>query len=83
MEAVKEKDLRSRVEEALEQIRPYLKSDGGDITLVEITDDHIVKVKLLGACNGCNVNQMTLKAGVEQAVKKLAPEILAVENIEA
>lgn len=83
MEQVASNTLQERVEAALEQVRPYLKSDGGDISLVEISDDNVVKVKLLGACTHCNVNQMTLKAGVEQAIKKMAPEITAVENIEA
>jgi Fe-S cluster biogenesis protein NfuA len=67
--------LLSRVLASLEKIRPYLQSDGGDIELVNITDDHIVEVKLTGACNGCPFSMQTLKAGVEQALLKEVPEI--------
>ncbi|KAB2813718.1 NifU family protein [Phaeocystidibacter luteus] len=65
---------------ALEEIRPFLKSDGGDITFVELTDDNIVRVQLHGACTGCSVNQMTLKSGVEMTIKKHVPEIVRVEQ---
>lgn len=78
-----QKDIIARIEEALEQVRPYLKTDGGDISFVELTDDFVVKVKLLGACTDCSVNQMTLKAGVEQSVKKFAPEVKSVINVGA
>lgn len=70
--------IRERVVRALERVRPYLQSDGGDITLVEITDDLTVKVKLTGACHGCPFSMQTLKAGVEQAVLKEVPEIKSV-----
>ncbi len=73
--------IKQNVEKALEEIRPFLKSDGGDITLISIKDDKHVKVRLEGACISCNVNQMTLKAGVETTIKKYAPEIETVENI--
>ncbi len=73
--------IRQNVEKALEEIRPFLKSDGGDITLISIEDDKHVKVRLEGACTLCTVNQMTLKAGVETTIKKYAPEIETVENI--
>lgn len=73
--------IRENVEKALEEIRPFLKSDGGDITLISIEDDKYVKVRLEGACIACSVNQMTLKAGVETTIKKFAPEIETVENI--
>lgn len=78
---LEKQDIIERVEQALEQVRPYLKTDGGDISFVELTEDFIVKVKLLGACTDCSVNQMTLKAGVEQSVKKFAPEVKEVINI--
>lgn len=65
---------------ALEEIRPFLKSDGGDITFVELTDENVVRVQLHGACTGCTVNQMTLKSGVEMTVKKHVPEIVRVEQ---
>ncbi|MDG4945126.1 NifU family protein [Weeksellaceae bacterium KMM 9713] len=73
-------DLKVRVEKALQEIRPYLQTDSGDIELVSIEND-IVTVRLLGACIDCSVNQMTLKAGVELTVKKHAPEISKVINI--
>ena len=74
-------DLLKRVEFALAEIRPYLQNDGGDISLIDIEDDKIVKVRLLGSCLNCSVNQMTLKSGVEMTVKKYAPEIEKVVNV--
>ena len=76
-------ELRSKVEKALEEIRPFLLSDGGDISLVSIEDDRLVRVQLHGACVSCTVNQMTLKTGVEMTIKKHAPQIEKVINIEA
>lgn len=73
--------IRLNVEKALDEIRPFLNSDGGDITLISIEDDKHVKVRLEGACIACSVNQMTLKAGVETTIKKYAPEIETVENV--
>jgi len=70
--------IRERVSKALERIRPYLQSDGGDIELLEVTDDLSVKVKLTGACHGCPFSMQTLKAGVEQAIMKEVPEIKGV-----
>jgi len=74
-------ELTTRVEQALEEIRPFLQNDGGDIALVSIDDDKVVKVQLLGACVGCSINQMTLKSGVEMTIKKYAPQIERVVNI--
>ena len=74
-------EVKKNVEIALEEIRPFLKSDGGDITLIAIEDDKHVKVRLEGACVSCNVNQMTLKAGVETTIKKYVPQIETVVNI--
>lgn len=73
--------IRQNVEKALEEIRPFLKSDGGDISLISIEDDKYVKVRLEGACTSCKINQMTLKAGVETTIKKFAPQIETVENV--
>jgi len=70
--------IQERVLKALERVRPYLQSDGGDIELVEISEDLTVKVKLTGACYGCPYSMMTLKAGVEQALMKEVPEIKGV-----
>lgn len=72
--------LTLKVEEALSEIRPFLESDGGNIELLSINDD-IVKVKLMGNCASCSVNQMTLKIGVEMTIKKYAPQIQQVINI--
>ncbi len=74
-------ELRTNVEKALEEIRPFLQSDGGDISLVSIDNEKSVKVKLEGACVGCSVNQMTLKSGVEMTIKKYAPQIEEVINL--
>lgn len=74
-------ELRTNVEKALEEIRPFLQSDGGDISLVSIDNENSVKVRLEGACVGCTVNQMTLKSGVEMTIKKYAPQIEEVINI--
>ncbi|MBT8261348.1 MAG: NifU family protein [Bacteroidia bacterium] len=76
------KELQSKVEIALDEIRPFLQSDGGDIKLLSIDDGKIVKVQLEGACVGCTVNQMTLKSGVEMTIKKHAPQIESVINVE-
>lgn len=69
------KTILERVKKALDSVRPYLQSDGGDIELIEVTDDLSVKVKLTGACHGCPYSMQTLKAGVEQAIMKEVPEI--------
>ena len=74
-------ELTIEVQKALEEIRPFLNSDGGDITLISIEDDKHVKVRLEGACTSCSVNQMTLRAGVETTIKKFAPQIETVVNI--
>jgi Fe-S cluster biogenesis protein NfuA len=71
-------NIQERVLKAMERIRPYLQSDGGDIELVEISEDLTVKVKLTGACYGCPYSMMTLKSGVEQALMKEVPEIKGV-----
>ena len=74
-------ELTLNIEKALQEIRPFLNSDGGDISLVSIEDDKHVKVRFEGACTGCSVNQMTLRAGVETTIKKYAPQIETVVNI--
>jgi Fe-S cluster biogenesis protein NfuA len=74
-------EIKSNVLLALDEIRPFLNSDGGDISLISIEDDKHVKVRLEGACISCSVNQMTLKAGVETTIKKYAPQIETVVNI--
>jgi Fe-S cluster biogenesis protein NfuA len=74
-------ELIEKIEGALDQIRPYLEADGGNVALLEITDDMVVKLKLLGACGSCPMSIMTLKAGVEQALKRAVPEIQSVEAV--
>ncbi len=74
-------EIISKVHNVIEQIRPYLQQDGGDIEFVEFTDENIVNVKLLGACGSCPYSTMTLKNGVESAMKKAIPEVKSVEAI--
>lgn len=80
MELNKE-EISGKVNEAIEQLRPFLHADGGDMELVEITDDAIARVRLLGACSDCSMSVMTLKAGLEEAVKIMAPEIVSIEAV--
>jgi Fe-S cluster biogenesis protein NfuA len=75
-------EIIGKVNSALEQIRPFLIDDGGDIELIEVTDDLTVKVKLLGACKSCSMSAMTLKGGVEESIKRVIPELKAVIAIE-
>lgn len=74
--------IEEKVKGVLLELRPFLEADGGDIEFVEITDDGILKVKLLGACSDCSMSSMTLKSGVEEAVKKIAPEIQSVVAVD-
>tara|TARA_B100001741_G_C16509896_1_gene579135 strand:- start:658 stop:903 length:246 start_codon:yes stop_codon:yes gene_type:complete len=76
------KNIKERVQNALEEIRPFLISDGGDITLVSIDSNKVVNVKLHGNCVSCTVNQMTLKSGVEMTIKKHVPEIEKVVSVQ-
>ena len=73
--------LEKRVKNILEQIRPYLQADGGDVNFVELTDDMVVMVELTGACGSCPYSTMTLKNGIESVMKKSIPEIKSVEQI--
>lgn len=73
--------VQEKVEAALDQIRPFLQKDGGDVEFVELTDDNVVKVRLTGACKGCPMAQITLKNGVERMVLKEVPEVEAVEAV--
>lgn len=75
MTTTEKNEITEKVKAAIETIRPYLIADGGDVNLVEITDDLIVKVKLTGACDGCPFSLMTLRAGIEQAIRKELPEL--------
>jgi len=73
--------LKERIEQALDGIRPYLKTDGGDVKLLEVTKDHVARIELLGACGACPMSSMTFKAGIEEAIKRSVPEIRKVEAI--
>ncbi|MDB5151014.1 NifU family protein [Mucilaginibacter sp. cycad4] len=73
--------LLNQVEAALDTIRPYLEADGGNVSVEEITPEGVVKLKLLGSCGSCPMSIMTLKAGIEQAIKKAVPEVTAIEAI--
>ena len=81
MEATERAQLEQKVQNVLEQIRPYLQQDGGDIQFIELTQDNVVNVELMGACGSCPYSIMTLKGGVENAIKKAIPEIKSVEAI--
>jgi Fe-S cluster biogenesis protein NfuA len=74
-------ELKSKVEAALDSIRPYLEADGGNVQLIELTDDFTVKLELLGACKSCSMSTMTMKAGIEETIKRSVPEIKSVVSI--
>jgi len=74
-------DLISRIENTLDSLRPYLQADSGNVSLIEVTEDMIVKLELLGACSNCSMSMMTLKAGIEQSLLKAIPEIKGVVAI--
>jgi Fe-S cluster biogenesis protein NfuA len=75
-------EIKERVESALESIRPFLIADGGNVELVNITDEKVVEIELKGACKTCNMSMMTLKAGIEDTIKKSVPEIISVIAIQ-
>lgn len=72
----------NKIEEALATVRPFLKMDGGDVEFVNIDDNNVVTLKLLGACSGCSMSHMTMKAGIEEAIKKVLPEVASVQAID-
>ena len=73
--------LKEKVETALDKVRPSLQADGGDVQLVDMDDEGVVKVKLMGACGGCPMSQMTLKMGIEKVLKQDIPEVTRVESV--
>jgi Fe-S cluster biogenesis protein NfuA len=81
MQTLSEESLKSRVEKALDSIRPYLDADGGNVEVKEITDDMTVKLELVGACSSCPMSSMTFKAGLEEAILRSVPEIKKVEAL--
>jgi Fe-S cluster biogenesis protein NfuA len=74
-------ELINRIESSLDSMRPFLEADGGNISFREVTEDMVVRVELHGSCSNCSMSLMTLKAGVEEAIKKVAPEVVSVEAI--
>ena len=74
-------ELREQIEFALDTIRPYLEADGGNVRVVELTDEMVLKIEMLGSCGSCPMSSMTLKAGVEEAIMRAIPEIIKVEAI--
>ena len=81
MGIITDKKILNKIKRALDEIRPFLEADGGDINFIELTDNWVVKVKLVGACSSCNISMMTLKNGVEMAVKRAVPEVKEVIEI--
>ena len=73
--------MKERIQAAIEKIRPMLKADGGDVELVDVSEDGIVQVRLQGACSGCPMSQMTLKNGIERVIKQEVPEVKSVESV--
>lgn len=73
--------MRKKVEKALKSIRPHLRADGGDVELVEVTPEGVVKVRLTGACGGCPMSEMTLKNGIERTIKKMVPEVREIVSL--
>jgi len=73
--------IKENVENALQKVRPSLQADGGDVQLVDVDEDGLVKVKLMGACGGCPMSQMTLKMGIEKILKQDVPEVTSVESV--
>jgi Fe-S cluster biogenesis protein NfuA len=74
-------NIRSKVEEALNSIRPYLEADGGNVELIDISADNVVQVELIGACKTCSMNMMTMKAGIEETIKRSVPEVKSVISV--
>lgn len=81
MNELKKQEIRDKVNNALDQLRPFLHADGGDMELVDVTNDAVVQVRLLGACSDCSMSTMTLKAGLVDTLKTVAPEVKSVEAV--
>jgi Fe-S cluster biogenesis protein NfuA len=81
MSDIDKKELISRIDRALDDVRPHLAVDGGNVEIVDLTDEKVVKIKWLGTCEGCSMSEMTLKAGIEQAIISRVPEISGIEPV--
>lgn len=75
-------NLLTRIEATLDTIRPFLQADGGDVELIDVDEDMVVRLKLLGACSSCDISHMTMKAGIEQSIRKAIPEITHVVAVD-
>jgi Fe-S cluster biogenesis protein NfuA len=82
MDLLQKADLLVRIEQALETMRDFLRADGGDVELIDVDEDMTVKIRLLGQCKSCSMSIMTMKAGIEDAVRKAIPEIKSVSAVE-
>ncbi len=80
-EEIKSENLLQRIESSLDNIRPYLEADGGNVRILEITKDHVVRLEFMGNCENCPMSTMTFKAGVEEAIRKSVPEIRSIEVV--
>lgn len=81
MSVQEKQQLIERIDLALDDVRPHLKVDGGNVEVIDVTEDNIVKIKWLGNCEGCHMSVMTMRAGIEQAVKRRVPEVQGVEAV--
>ncbi len=81
MDFLQKSELLVQIEQALETMRDFLRADGGDVELIDLEDDMTVKIKLLGQCRSCSMSEMTMKAGIEDAIRKAVPQIKAVVAI--
>lgn len=81
MDTNTKQELLGRIGQAISNIRPYLEADGGDVKVLDIDDDYVVQVELLGACESCPMSPMTMKAGIEEAVKRVAPEVKSINAV--
>ncbi|MBX2876884.1 MAG: NifU family protein [Saprospiraceae bacterium] len=81
MSTSEKQKLISKIDQALNEVRPHLAVDGGNVEIVDVTEDHIVKIKWLGTCEGCSMSAMTMRAGIEQAIRGQLPQIAGVEAI--
>ncbi len=81
MSTSEKQKLISRIDRALNEVRPHLAVDGGNVEVVDVTEDHIVKIKWLGTCEGCSMSAMTMRAGIEQIIRGQLPEIVGVEAV--
>lgn len=78
---VRKEEITERIEAALDNIRPYLEADGGNVKILDLTKDHILKLEFVGNCGTCKMSTMTFKAGVEEAIKKNVPEVQSIEVV--